>query len=190
MSKAGRRRGVSATALEDDDAVDRIRRQWAAQRPELDVSALEVLGRMHRCFIQYQVSLNALFAEYGVNMASFDVLAALRRSGEPYRMTAGELARSSLVTTGGITLRIDRLQEAGLVERQRVEDDRRVVFAQLTAAGLELIDQIADAHFENERRLLASLAPEEQATLASLLKALELSIVSARENGSLDPAIK
>jgi DNA-binding MarR family transcriptional regulator len=185
MSRADDRK---ADAGDDGDDVDRILRQWADQRPDLDVSALEVLGRMHRCYIQYQSSLTALFDRYGLNMASFDVLAALRRCGEPYRMTAGELAKSSLVTTGGITLRIDRLQEAGLVERQRVSGDRRVVYAQLTEAGRKLIDEVADVHFANEQRLLAGVSPSDRAALAALLKTLESSIVTAREDRlELDP---
>lgn len=183
MSKAVRRKTESDPAAVKGDAVDRIVQQWTTQRPDLDVSALEVLGRMHRCFIQYQASVNALFAQYDLNMAAFDVLAALRRSGAPYRMTAGELATSSLVTTGGITLRIDRLQDAGLVERQRIEDDRRVVYAQLTAKGLEVIDQIAEAHFENEQRLLAGISEASRAKLAGMLKSLEASIVAAKDLG-------
>lgn len=181
MSKAVRRKADADPAAPTGDAVDRIVQQWTAQRPDLDVSALQVLGRMHRCFIQYQASVNALFARYDLNMAAFDVLAALRRSGAPYRMTAGELAASSLVTTGGITLRIDRLQDAGLVERQRIDEDRRVVYAQLTSKGLEVIDRIAEAHFENELRLLAGIPEAGRMRLAGMLKDLEASIVAAKE---------
>lgn len=84
----------------DRDAVDDIVDQWAHQWPELDVSPLKVLGRLHRSYLRYQASLAVVFEEHGINMASFDVLAALRRSGPPYRMTSGQLAESALVTTG------------------------------------------------------------------------------------------
>lgn len=162
-----------------NDAVDHIIDQWRAQRPTLDVSAMEILGRMHRSYLQYQSLLNTVFDRYDINSASFDVLASLRRSGPPFRMTAGELAKSSLVTTGGITLRIDRLEEAGLVDRLRLRDDRRVVDAQLTDAGLKVVDEVADVHFENEQRMLAELSDTERRQLARLLRKLEHSIATA-----------
>lgn len=167
--------------LPPEDAVDHIIKQWHDQRPTLDVSAMEVLGRMHRSYLQYQALLNTVFDQYKINNASFDVLAALRRSGPPYRMTAGELATSSLVTTGGITLRIDRLEEAGLVTRIRPRNDRRVVYAQLTADGRKLVDEVAEVHFENERVMLAGLTATDQKHLAGLLRKLEQSIVAAAE---------
>jgi DNA-binding MarR family transcriptional regulator len=164
-----------------EDAVDLIIKQWHAQRPALDVSAMEVLGRLHRGYLKYQALLNTVFDRYGINNGTFDVLAALRRSGPPYRMTAGELATSSLVTTGGITLRIDRLEEAGMVERIRLRDDRRVVYAQLTADGLKLVDEVSQVHFENERVMLDGLTATDQKQLAGLLRKLERSIAAAAD---------
>lgn len=161
------------------DAVSTIVAQWKAEAPELDVSALEVLGRMHRSYVRYQSSLNTLFDSFGINTASFDVLAALRRSGKPFRMTSGQLATSSLVTTGGITLRLDRLEDAGLVKRIREGRDRRVVFAQLTPKGVRLIDEVAKVHFENENKLLSGLSDAERKRLAALLQKLEASIENA-----------
>ncbi|MBH0121840.1 MarR family transcriptional regulator [Rhodococcus sp. CX] len=161
----------------EHDAVDDIVSQWARQWPDLDVTPLEVLGRLHRTYLRYQSAIGRVFDEFGINMASFDVLAALRRAGEPYRMTSGQLAESSLVTTGGITLRIDRLVQAGLVRRERDEEDRRIVHAQLTDEGKKLIDEIAVAHFENEARMLAGLSAADQAALAGLLRKLEHSII-------------
>ncbi|MCF8587609.1 MarR family winged helix-turn-helix transcriptional regulator [Gordonia liuliyuniae] len=158
------------------DGVDDAVRQWRSERPGLDVSALEVFGRLHRAYLQYQSSLSNLFAEYDLNMASFDVLAALRRSGAPYRMTSGQLAKTTLVTTGGVTLRVDRLEKAGFVERKRDPEDRRVVYACLTTSGMRLIDEAAEAHFANEQRLLAGLPPDEQSQLADLLRKLSASM--------------
>jgi DNA-binding MarR family transcriptional regulator len=163
------------------DAVSAIVAQWHTEAPDLDVSALEVLGRMHRSYLRYQSSLNALFESFGINTASFDVLAALRRSGKPYRMTSGQLATSSLVTTGGITLRLDRLEGAGLVKRIREGHDRRVVFAQLTPKGVRLIDEVAKVHFENENKLLSGLTDAERKRLSALLQKLEASIEAAAE---------
>lgn len=163
----------------DRDAVDDIVSQWNRQWPELDVSALHVFGRLHRTYLRYQSSLTSVFEEHGINMASFDVLAALRRSGPPYRMTSGQLAESSLVTTGGITLRVDRLEKQGLVVRERDPEDRRVVYARLTDEGLRVIDAAAEAHFDNESRMLANLSPDKRKQLARLLLELEHSVVTS-----------
>ncbi|MQY18896.1 MarR family winged helix-turn-helix transcriptional regulator [Nocardia macrotermitis] len=171
----------------DRDAVDDIVAQWHLQRPDLDVSPLEVFGRLHRSYIYYQSSLTALFDRHGINMAAFDVLAALRRSGPPYRMTAGQLAEMALVTTGGMTLRVDRLEKAGLVERERDPDDRRIVYSRLTEAGLRVLESTADDHFANEARMLAGLTATEQAGLAHLLRKLERSILAVEPAKAEEP---
>ena len=175
-------------ASNDQDAVDDIIGQWGHERPEMDVSALRVFGRLHRAYLLYQSSLSSLFAEYDLNMASFDVLASLRRNGAPYRMTSGELAKTMLVTTGGVTLRVDRLEKAGLVERKRDPDDRRIVYVCLTTTGLSLIDQTASAHFANELRLLQNLDEDDQHQLAELLRRLEASIIEAETAHEADSA--
>ncbi|MQY28693.1 MarR family winged helix-turn-helix transcriptional regulator [Nocardia aurantia] len=167
----------------DRDAVDHIVGQWNEQWPALDVSPLEVFGRMHRSYLRYQTSLAAVFEKHGINMAAFDVLAALRRSGPPYRMTSGQLAETALVTTGGTTLRVDRLEKAGLVERERDPDDRRIVYARLTDAGKQVLEQTAAEHFANESRMLAGLTTDERHQLAGLLRKLEQSIVTAENSG-------
>lgn len=161
------------------DAVDLILEQWERELPTVDASPMEVLGRLHRSFLRYQALLSELFDRHGLNMASFDVLATLRRSGAPYRRTAGELAQISLVTTGGITLRLDRLETAGLVARERDPDDRRVVYARLTEKGLEVVDTVAEAHFANENRMLAGLSETERRQLGRLLSKLERSLEEA-----------
>jgi len=171
---------VGRDRVPDRDAVDDIVDQWTREWPGLDVTPLEVLGRLHRTYLRYQSAIGRVFDEYGINMASFDVLAALRRSGEPYRMTSGQLAESSLVTTGGITLRIDRLEKAGLVRRERDAEDRRIVHSELTDAGKKLIDDVALAHFENETRMLAELSPDDQSDLVHLLRKLEHSLTRHR----------
>ncbi|MCO5972228.1 MarR family winged helix-turn-helix transcriptional regulator [Actinoallomurus soli] len=163
------------------DAVDLILEQWERELPSIDATPMEVLGRLHRSFIRYQGLLADLFDRYGINMAAFDVLAALRRSGAPYRKTAGELAEIALVTTGGITLRLDRLEKSGLVIRERDPDDRRVVYARLTDRGLEAINTVAAAHFANEKRMLAGLTDAEQRQLGRLLRKLERSLELAEQ---------
>ncbi len=165
------------------DMVDSIVAQWGAARPDLDVSAIEVFGRLHRSFLRYQAHLSALFAEFGINMAAFDVLTALRRSGPPYRRSAGELADTALVTLAGLSLRIDRLETAGLVARERDEHDRRIVHCVLTERGMKLVDEVASAHFENESRMLAGLSTTERKQLAGLLAKLEISLADASISG-------
>ena len=161
------------------DPVDIIVSQWEHEIPDLDVSALAVFGRLHRGYVRYAAALGEVFGRYGINMASFDVLAALRRSGPPYRRTAGDLAGIGLITTGGLTLRLDRLEQAGLITRERDTADRRVVYAQLTEAGLELTGQVAREHFANELRMLAGLSKSERTQLADLLAKLERSLIDA-----------
>ncbi|MBM7365690.1 MarR family winged helix-turn-helix transcriptional regulator [Gordonia hydrophobica] len=176
------------TTRDEQDAVDDIVGQWGHERPDMDVSALQVFGRLHRAYLLYQTSLSSLFSDYDLNMASFDVLASLRRNGAPYRMTSGELAKTMLVTTGGVTLRVDRLEKAGLVERKRDPDDRRIVYVCLTTTGLSLIDQTASAHFANELRLLQGLDEADQRALSTLLQKLETSIIDAEAEGEAHSA--
>jgi len=161
------------------DQVDVIISQWEREITGMDVSALAVFGRLHRCYARYAALLGEIFDKHGINMASFDVLAALRRSGPPYRRTAGELASIGLITTGGLTLRLDRLEQAGLIIRERDTDDRRVVYAQLTEAGLELTNRVAREHFANELHMLSGLSKSERAQLSDLLAKLERSLLNA-----------
>lgn len=158
------------------DAIDSILDQWRRELPDVDAMPMAVFGRIHRVFLRYQAHINAVFAEHEINAASFDILAALRRGGAPYRQTAGSLAVSSLITTGGISLRVDRLEKAGLVVRERDEEDGRVVYVRLTDFGLGLIESVVAAHFANEERLLVGLTGSERRQLAGLLSRLDRSL--------------
>lgn len=170
---------MSTGPAKEPDAIDTIVSQWAEQVPDMSVDAIQVLGRLHRAYLKYQSGLNVLFDRHGTNTASFDVLAALRRSGPPYRMTAGQLAQSSMVTTGGITMRLDRLEHAGLVVRERDTNDRRIVHAQLTDAGFALIEETARDHFANEAQMISGLSATEQRKLAELLRKLDQSLMAS-----------
>lgn len=164
------------------DAVDQLMEQWRLARPDVDVSAMAVFGRLHRSFYRYLDQIVPVFEKHGINMAAFDVLSALRRSGPPFRRTAGELAQQTLVTTGGITLRVKRLEAAGLVVREGDPDDGRVVHVKLTPAGLKVIDAVVEDHFRNERRMLTGLSEAEQRELARLLSRVEVSLDLAKIN--------
>ncbi len=160
---------------EQQDAVDRIVGQWAAVRPDVDVSPIGVVGRVSRLSRLVDRVLAENFARFGIESWMYDVLATLRRSGPPHALTAGELVRQSMVTTGAITNRIDRLADRGLVERAAAADRRKVV-VRLTPAGLALVDEVVGAHADTEHRILAALAPEERAALAGLLRTLLLAL--------------
>ncbi|TNM36175.1 MarR family transcriptional regulator [Nocardioides albidus] len=168
------------------DAVDAIVAQWAHERPDLDATPIALFGRIHRVYLRYQTVLTRVFGEHGLNSASFDVLAALRRSGAPYRKSGRELADGSLLSSAGVTFRLDRLEAAGLIVRQRDADDRRVVHSQLTDEGLALIDASIEDHLRAESALLKGLTLAERAELARLLAKLERSIVAADRGDEAD----
>ncbi|WP_324788318.1 MarR family transcriptional regulator [Streptomyces sp. H51] len=151
------------------DRVARIQADWRRERPDLDVSPQGVIGRLHRLADRLTGELRLVYARYGLSEGEFDVLCALRRAGEPYQRAPGELAAHTMVTTGAMTKRIDRLERAGLVTRRRSEDDQRGRIVALTAPGRELIDRAFTEHMRNERRLLDALTPAEAAALETLL---------------------
>jgi DNA-binding MarR family transcriptional regulator len=151
------------------DAVDRITHQWRTVRSDLDVSPLEVIGRVSRLSRLVDRRLAVNFARHGIEAWMYDVLATLRRSGEPYELTAGDLVRQTMVTTGAITNRIDRLEARGFVER-RSTSDRRKVIVRLTEAGFDKVEEVVESHLDVERELLAALSPRQQGELASLLR--------------------
>lgn len=152
------------------DHVGRILEQWRAERPDLDPAPMGVIGRLHRLAAQLDEELRPVFAEAGLASGDFDVLASLRRSGAPYELTPGELGATTMVTSGAVTKRVDRLEASGYVERSVCADDARSRRVRLTPAGLELIDGLVERHLANEHRLLAGLEPDERATLALLLE--------------------
>ncbi|MGH3244506.1 MAG: MarR family winged helix-turn-helix transcriptional regulator [Spirillospora sp.] len=158
------------------DAIDVIVEQWARARPDLDASPMRVLGRLSRLTRIFERELKALFAEFGLERGEFDVLATLRRGGADGGMTAGALARSSMVTSGAVTNRLDRLVAKGYITRDIDPLNRRAVVVALTPAGRELIDRAVAAHVDNERRILAALDPDQRDVLAATLRTLLLSL--------------
>ncbi|MCM2390621.1 MarR family winged helix-turn-helix transcriptional regulator [Streptomyces albipurpureus] len=155
------------------DEVDRIIAEWRVERPELDLRSIDVVGRVTRCGVLIRNLSNRLYDQHAINQSVFDVLASLRRMGPPYRKTARELATSSLLTSGGMTMRLDRMERDGLIRRIRSVEDRRSVYAELTPAGFALIDRIIDDHLARERAMLEALSADEQEQLAGLLRKLE-----------------
>lgn len=154
------------------DVVDRIVTQWGEVMPELDVSAMAILGRVSRLSRLVDQRLAENFAQHGIENWMYDVLATLRRTGEPYELSPGELVRQTMVTTGAMTNRVDRLIERGLVERSHSETDRRRVIVRLTERGVALVDDIAPGHYLLEDQLLASLSPRKREQLVASLRSV------------------
>ncbi|MFI1396661.1 MarR family transcriptional regulator [Streptomyces sp. NPDC020681] len=154
------------------DHVDLVLRQWGAQRPDLDVSPMAVIGRISRSERLISAELGRTFAVHELDRASFDVLATLRRSGPDHRLTPAGLTRSAMVTSGAITQRLDRLEARGLVARTPSASDGRVVHVELTEAGRALIDRALPDHLATENRVLAALTGAERRTLAGTLRGL------------------
>lgn len=156
----------------EHDDVDRIVAAWQRERPDLDVAPLQVLSRVSRLAHHLDRARRAAFAEHGLESWEFDVLSALRRAGSPYRLTPGDLVRQTLVTSGTMTNRVDRLESRGLVARERSVTDRRGVLVSLTAAGRDAVDAALADLIDDERRLLAGLDSTDQETLAAQLRRL------------------
>jgi DNA-binding MarR family transcriptional regulator len=154
------------------DEVDDLVAAWHAQRPDLDVEPLHVLSRISRLARHLDLARRTSFASHGLEQWEFDVLSALRRQGPPYQMTPGALLRATLVTSGTMTNRIDRLAEAGLVTRKPDPRDKRGVLVTLTDLGRAKADDALADLLRRERDLLASLAPGDRRTLAGLLRTL------------------
>ncbi len=152
-----------------DDRVTQILAEWERERPDLDASPMGVIGRIHRIGIYLTEELTRVYREYGLGEGDFDVLATLRRAGTPFERTPSELAASTMVTTGAMTKRVDRLEGAGLVTRRVSDADGRGRVVQLTERGLELIDAAYTRHLENEERLLADVSADDRANLARIL---------------------
>ncbi len=154
------------------DHVDEIAEQWSRERPDLDLSALELLGRLLRAADLAERALAQGLVGHGLQPGWFDLLAALRRSGEPFELSPTDLMASTMLSSGGITKRLDRLAEAGLVQRRPDPDDRRGTLVRLTPEGRAAIDRALETHIANEEQLLAALTPADQAKLDRLLRRL------------------
>jgi DNA-binding MarR family transcriptional regulator len=155
-----------------EDEVDRLVAAWRAERPDLDTEPLHVLSRVSRLARHLDRARRAVFAAHDMESWEFDVLTALRRAGPPYELSPGRLLRATLVTSGTMTNRIDRLESAGLVRRNPDPQDKRGVLVRLTDAGRTRVDTAFDDLIGRERDLLGSLTADDRQTLAELLRSL------------------
>lgn len=156
------------------DEVDRLVAAWQRERPDMDVWPMHVLSRITRLSLHLDRARRRAFAEYGLEPWEFDVLSALRRSGEPYRLSPGQLVSETLVTSGTMTNRVDRLARRGLVIRHRHPADRRGVHVALTPEGRRAVDGALDALLRHEAELLAELDDDQARQLAEALRVLTL----------------
>jgi len=158
------------------DHLDEIVEQWARERPGLDVSGMEIIGRITRLEKLIRPRLDAVFAQHDLESWEFDVLATLLRNGEPHQLTPGQLLDSMMITSGAMTNRIDRLERRGFVQRTKSPTDGRQVLVELTQTGLQLVDAALVDHAANERAIVDALGPDQRDQLVDLLRRLYLGI--------------
>ena len=162
---------MSASA-QPRDPVDAIIEQWAEVRPDLDTRAMEVFGRIFRLSRAMGDRMEKAYARFGIARGEFDVLATLRRSGEPYTLSPRQLSATLMLTTGGMTGRLDKLERAGLLRRSPDPHDRRALQVTLTEKGLGIVDEAVGAGLAAETEALSALDGEQAGQLAVLLREL------------------
>ncbi|MFD9537799.1 MarR family winged helix-turn-helix transcriptional regulator [Streptomyces sp. NPDC060010] len=157
---------------ENKDAVDAITAQWYAVRPDLDTAPMAVFGRIYRITKAMGDEMERTYNRYGISRGEFDVVATLRRSGIPYTLSPRQLSATLMLTTGGMTGRLDKLEKAGLLTRSPDPHDRRGLHVTITDRGLTLIDEAVTAGLEVQRAALTGLDPQEVEVLTGLLRKL------------------
>jgi DNA-binding MarR family transcriptional regulator len=161
------------TGLRDlPDAVDAVLQQWRRERPDLDLSGMGTFARIAQLSAALRPAVEQVLARHGLNQGEFDVLAALRRAGPPYTLIPSHLSEALMMSRAGMTGRLDRLEDAGLVERSLDPGDRRSFRVALSAKGRQIIDDAVTEHAANVGRLVSSLTQEERTALDRALRAL------------------
>lgn len=160
------------TTSEPDDHVDRLRSQWARELPDLDTQAMAILGRARRLTLIAGPGIEAIFARHGLDRGEFDVVSTLRRAGPPYRLTPTQLYSTLMVSSGGMTHRLVRLERAGLIRRMPSPSDRRSTEVALTEQGRALAEAAMREDMAHEAQILTPLGMDERRQLAYLLRRL------------------
>lgn len=168
---------------DQSDQVDQIISQWALQRPEVDTSALQISARILLLSRLLNDCCDEALSELGLTLWQYDVLAALRRSGQPYRLSPTDLARAVTLSTAAMTNRLDRLEAKGWIKREDDPADRRGLLIQLTPSGCELIDRALPLRVATDKRSLDSLSKESQGELAKLLRQVLISSANRKQSG-------
>jgi DNA-binding MarR family transcriptional regulator len=162
--------------MTERDGVDLIIEQWQRERPELDHAPIAIVGRLSRLAREVEARLEPVYRDHGLESGWHDILATLRRHGEPFRLRPTDLTNATMLTSSGTTKRLDKLEQAGLIARSADPTDRRGTLITLTDAGRELIDGLTPAHLQNERTIIAALSEDEQRRLVELLRKLQLGL--------------
>lgn len=169
------------------DSVERLLSEWGRERPDLDPSPVAIQGRIVRLSAHLLRQTESYLADLGLGWEAFSLIVTLRRSGKPYQLRPTDILRESLLTSGAVTNRIDRVEKMGLIERRPDADDRRSYIIRLTPAGKKLADRAIATHFAATDELLDALTSDERAQLAGLLSKLLGSFESKAENGRREP---
>lgn len=162
--------------------IDKIKKQWAKQRPDLDTEPMALIGRLTRVSAHLSEEMGKTFAHHGLNRASFDMLATLLRSGPPHALSPSQLLETMMVTSGTMTNRIDQLAKDDLVARVQNPNDRRSVLVQLTSKGKQIIDAAVTDHVETQKRLVRDVSEADAAVLDQLLQ----TFLTALDGGPTD----
>ncbi len=166
---------------ENTDHVDRLRGQWQRELPDLDTEPMAILGRAYRLANLVRPSIESTFASFGLDRGEFDVISTLRRSGPPYRLTPTELYTSLMISSGGLTHRLDRLKKSGLILRERSQSDGRSMAVGLTEEGIQLAEAAFRVDMASEASYLGDLTVQERTDLAALLRKLLVSVEQRTE---------
>ncbi|MDP5253264.1 MULTISPECIES: MarR family winged helix-turn-helix transcriptional regulator [unclassified Vibrio] len=154
------------------DVVDQVIAQWGAEKPQLNTLPMAVMGRLIRSVKHLETAINQVHKQYGLKPGEFDMLATLRRSGQPYQLTPSELMANMMLSSGAMTNRLDKLEQKGWIERVHCQQDRRSVQVKLTEQGITCIESVLEQHVKEQERLMAHMSVDEQQQLNHLLKAL------------------
>lgn len=154
------------------DRIDPLIEEWHRELPSADADVLGVVGRIQYLGNRYESAANNALKPLGIKFTDFDVLGTLRRTGKPYKLSPTQLCNAVLITSGAMTAALDRLEDAGLIDREADPEDRRARLASLTSKGIEITDKAAKARFSVARKSMAVLSNKEKQTLENLLRKL------------------
>ena len=175
-SKTHRTGKAPCPAAERRDQVDNFRAAWARELPDVDTEGMAIIGRARRITLKLRDGIEAIFASHGIEAGEFDVLGTLLRAGRPYRLRPTELYRSLMVSSGGLTNRLTRLEKASLIRRAPAAEDGRSLLVELTPAGRRLAERAFREDMAHEKAVLQSLSAGERRQLAGLLRKLSLAL--------------
>ncbi|MBS1164534.1 MAG: MarR family transcriptional regulator [Proteobacteria bacterium] len=171
---------MSRQRNEAQDNIDRRRAQWTAELPDLDTRGMAILGRMRWITLNLRPPIEAIFEKHGLDSGEFDVIATLRRSGPPYCLRPTELYCWLMISSGGLTARLAKLEKAGLITRLPDPDDARSTLVKLTPEGIDLAERAFREDMAFESAVLDALTPNECAALETLLRKLALDVLARR----------